>query len=232
MAFTLGTIEALRNRLRLKGVNIERKNVDGQTPLIHACNHGKLDHVRLLLEHGANPDGKDAHGNTPLCVACNGEDDDCVEILLRHGANPDISSKNGETPLHLACQDKLDEIIRLLLEYGADSNPRNKDDETPMHNLLRHPLRADEDIELDSSECLIRSLQFLLDADADPTAKDSRGNTFLHLVGMQDESNPRLAETLQECQTMIKEHMSISKKRTRLEVSEDDEPSAKRGRIV
>jgi ankyrin repeat protein len=51
------------------GVDIDRPNPDGMTPMIMALDNGYPNVARYLLEHGANPQTWDWWGRTPLYVA-------------------------------------------------------------------------------------------------------------------------------------------------------------------
>ena len=62
-----------------------------------ACNHGNLDVVKCLLDHGANIDdvgGENCNRTTSLMdAACNGHVD-VVSLLIERGA--DLSIKNTD----------------------------------------------------------------------------------------------------------------------------------------
>jgi ankyrin repeat protein len=49
-----------------RGVELETKDKDGQTPLSWATRHGHEAVVMLLLERGAELETKDKDGQTPL----------------------------------------------------------------------------------------------------------------------------------------------------------------------
>ena len=52
--------------LLARGVDANIRDNDERTPLHVASGYGKLEIVRLLLDHGANVDAMDAVGQTPL----------------------------------------------------------------------------------------------------------------------------------------------------------------------
>ena len=230
----------LRDFLKKHGDDIDLDVTDkrGLSPVTLACRCLHKECLELLLEHGAKPDAKDANGNTPLCVACNGEDIFCVEILLKHGADPNLPNSSGNTPLHVACKFKLDEIIQVLLEHGANPNARNEHGQTPLHYLLAIRLWKDNVIEYDESEKddLIFSFRHLLKAGADPTIKERLGFSVKQILARylqrKEMLYPGACVALEECQKMVNEHLSKSRKRSRSEVSEDVEPIAKRTRLA
>lgn len=53
----VGTVSKL---LQLAGVNVNCKDPDGLTPMVHAAENGHLEVVKLLLNIGARMDGEDA----------------------------------------------------------------------------------------------------------------------------------------------------------------------------
>ena len=97
---------------------------DGQTPLLIAVSQGKLDHARLLLEHGA-----EINSTTALHAAARRNDRPMVELLLAHGANVNALSASAGTPLHAlgtsypranqSASDRLN-LVKLFLDAGAD----------------------------------------------------------------------------------------------------------------
>lgn len=56
----------------------------GQTALMLAVSHGRLDMVKMLLEAGADVNIQDEDGSTALMCACEHGHTDIVKILLSH----------------------------------------------------------------------------------------------------------------------------------------------------
>ncbi|MBD5136149.1 MAG: hypothetical protein HDT39_09365 [Lachnospiraceae bacterium] len=72
----------------------------GYTPLMHACQSGSYDIVRLLVEQGADINAVSYCGFTPLFVAANSREsrsDEIVEYLIEQGADTQIECFTGET---------------------------------------------------------------------------------------------------------------------------------------
>ena len=80
--------------------------------LKYAAENGRIDVVKLLLEHGADVNARDAL----KCAAENGRID-VVKLLLEHGAN--LHAKD-EWALKVAIRYYHTEVVKLLLENGAD----------------------------------------------------------------------------------------------------------------
>ena len=99
------------------------------TPLLVACQRGRVDVARLLLDHDSEaaltPPG-DHYGRTPLSAAIgNFGGVDMLRLLLERGAAKYVRSD------HRALDNAMDvwrggdtegEMVRLLLEHGADPN--------------------------------------------------------------------------------------------------------------
>jgi ankyrin repeat protein len=95
---------AQAERLLAAGMDPNRGDVDGFTPLHLAAQQGALSAARLLLDHGARVDAVDRFGNTPLWTAvfnsrgCG----DLIALLRERGANPSHRNHSGLTPAALA----------------------------------------------------------------------------------------------------------------------------------
>ena len=94
---------------------------DTQTTLLHrVVEHGDIDLVRKLCDHGANVflDAQDGDGETPLHYAVryatSGTDVEIAEYLLEEGASPDIPDFVNVSPLQLALKKGLPEFMTLL----------------------------------------------------------------------------------------------------------------------
>ena len=95
-------------------VDINAKDVDGNTPLLQAMisrdkepqmkNEGLvLTVIRLLLNGGADPNIINKNGDAPLHLLCKGDmknsiREDCIEALLAKGANACAVDKKNNTP--------------------------------------------------------------------------------------------------------------------------------------
>jgi hypothetical protein len=61
-----------------------RASRSGFTPLHRASENGRIEVVRLLIEHGANVEMQDKYGRTPLNVASGDQRGEIKELLLEH----------------------------------------------------------------------------------------------------------------------------------------------------
>ena len=67
------------------GADIEAKDNDGWTPLMHAIHFGHIKIVETLLRSGANIEARNKNGHTPLTIATDCGNEEIVEILLKAG---------------------------------------------------------------------------------------------------------------------------------------------------
>lgn len=167
------------------------------TPLLKAAWNGSLEQINLLLERGAlikALSGKD-HGtglrqkkprwdrSTVVHLACHLHDTEVAVLqrLLEEGARIDRYDGNGHQPLHTAliserrARSTVCEVtaVSVLLAAGADPN-------VPVRGARREAtLVGDRPLHLAADHGRVADAQALLDAGADPDARDAQGLTPL-----------------------------------------------------
>lgn len=157
------------------------------TPLMVAANRASIDLVTYLLENGAAINAQSEGGYTALILAitsskemaaiyamnesANGSDPSLLVIkkLLDAGADVNISTGGGNRALQEAALHGNVEIVKLLLSKGAEVNSANTWKETA---LMSGSL----------SNGSAEVIQLLLEAGADPLAKDVDGVSALDLA--------------------------------------------------
>ncbi len=142
-----------------------------------------------------DPDGEATHDF--LIAAITRWDAAAVRRLIAAGADPDGRDSLGGTPLHAAStflgtripgqEEDAVAVFRELLDGGADPNLNhpNTANTTPLHNVLTIAvLEVDPEFSLGLGhlEVLIDVVRLLLDAGADPNARNSSGERPIDLV--------------------------------------------------
>ena len=143
------------------------------SPDIHqAARQGDVVMLNRLLDEGVFPDVQDQWGQRALHYASREGHLEVVTALLDRGADPDgLDDRNGR-PLHYTCDPN---ILTLLLEHGADIRAQYEDKSTPLHGAVLCPQQQ------------VQLARILIDAGADPDAKNDLDLTPLHLaVGYAD----------------------------------------------
>jgi ankyrin len=189
-----------------QGANSDLPDTDGFTPLQHAFLKGNQEIITTLLNAGVDLKRWNSRGLTPLHVAASMAEGDAaiVELMLQKGANPstptragveEIASKRsppGLQPLHLAAASGNLPVMRLLLKNGAALEARTDAGETPLHIAAQNANGA---------------VQALLEAGADATKKNSRGDMPLHaalrLPASGRSANPFASPTRKEALTAL-----------------------------
>ncbi|WP_341808148.1 ankyrin repeat domain-containing protein [Wolbachia endosymbiont (group E) of Neria commutata] len=87
--------------LKNKGIDINSKNILGQTALHIAVLSGNTKMVGYLLEEGADPSQQDVFGNTALHYAVPCGDVTSIKLLRKHGADSTIINLLGKKPIDL-----------------------------------------------------------------------------------------------------------------------------------
>eukprot|EP00164_Ancoracysta_twista_P011235 GFYU01017256.1.p1 GENE.GFYU01017256.1~~GFYU01017256.1.p1 ORF type:complete len:446 (-),score=87.76 GFYU01017256.1:119-1456(-) len=114
-------------------------NQCGETPLHHACRHGRYDASQFLLDSSVNPDEIDQFGGTALHIATDaGHLKLCRLLLEDYKAQGGIADIDGNTPLHRCCIQGNMEVVELLLQRRVPSAAtRNKEGLLPLQCLMR-----------------------------------------------------------------------------------------------
>jgi ankyrin repeat protein len=171
------------------GADINATDGTGTTILLSAYQNGYRELVDFLLQHGADVNRAAKDGTTPLLHVSRGKSTAQVRRLLQAGANANAATRSCETPLLAALSgqddrpDRLLERVRLLLEAGADPNAAFRhrkgticDDARPSGTT---PLM------MAAAQGWLPIVQALLDAGANPAAKNRKGHTALALAARQ-----------------------------------------------
>lgn len=166
-----------------KKVNLNRQDNDGNTALLINAVTYRDEPTELLLKAGADPNIRNEMGHTALTRAvidARGFQDK-IPTLLEYGASVSILDLEGNSPLLLAIQNRsyFAENICVAGDKQLVNRP-NKNGVTPLMAALL----------LDHSDS---NVKMLLDAGADVSASDKSGNTVLHHLANNENSEIALS---------------------------------------
>ncbi len=112
------------------GADVNARDADGYTPILHAALAGRTGAVTLLADRGGRAGTPSDDGLTALGVLVMSGDVETVGDLLSRGAGAN-HRMNGVPVLSLAVVAGDDAMVGLLLERGADSALQSDDGATP-----------------------------------------------------------------------------------------------------
>lgn len=121
-----GDMETVQQMLRLGDVNAKASQA-GQTALMLAVSHGRLDMVKALLACHADVNARDDDGSTALMCACEHGHVDIVRVLLATpGCDVTLTDHDGSTALSIALEASQNDIAVLLyahMNFGKPPSP-------------------------------------------------------------------------------------------------------------
>lgn len=128
----LGHVDRLSELLEADSSLAQTRAADGATALHLACFFGRVDAVRVLLDHDSALEAvAPSFGNvTPLHSAAAGGSAEIVRVLLEAGADPKAIQAGGYTALHSAAQLGDIPMAQALLEHGAETAIQTDDGKT------------------------------------------------------------------------------------------------------
>jgi uncharacterized protein len=163
--------DAARARSLATGVDLSTRGDKHVTLLQWALLNRSLAGMKVLLDAGADPAQAGMDGDTIVHMAAMANDASYLAELLSHGVNPNVlNSESGASPLRSALMGERDVQFHALLAAGADPDLADRLGNTPLHvaGQINEPARA-----LD-----------LLNAGADPMARNAQGVTFQRYLFM------------------------------------------------
>ena len=180
------------NALLDAGADVNSADSLGTTPLLAAMGPGRragavTDLPLRLLALGADPNARDSQGRSPLHqAAALGEGPDVIRGLLEAGADPQALASDGASPLHAGAASVDAEVLTLLLRAGVDPAGRDDGGRTPLHLAVGMSQSngwgyANHFSQPGFQPPWLPRVLALLEAGADPDARDAEGNTPLHL---------------------------------------------------
>ena len=106
--------------------DVNRRGVDGSTPLQWAVYDGNVAEVRRLLKAGANVSLANNYGATPMGLAAEVGNAEIIKLLLEAGADADSPNPEGQTALLAVARTGNVEAAELLVKHGAKVDARER----------------------------------------------------------------------------------------------------------
>ena len=131
--------DAYISRLISQGVDVNKVDEDGFTPLIIASVFCRPKTAELLLKAGADVNKSNKYG-PPLYHTVTDNCGILTKILIDHGADARwVNKRNGANLLHYASVLGADSEVYDLINAGADINGLDSDGNSPLRVLLNWP---------------------------------------------------------------------------------------------
>jgi len=147
------------------GSNVFIENNDGESPLIHAFNHGPEFASQFLIRIQKPIDRE---GNTPIFHAIRWQYPDVVQAILDTDEDTTHQNLQGNTMLHEAAHAGSSQIAVILLNAGANPNATDNIDRSPIHHAVIWGT--------------LNILKLCVEKGGDIDLKDAEGQTVLHMA--------------------------------------------------
>ena len=113
-------IEVVQYLLSLEPkLDINKKDIQGKSPLHYASLQSIFSLVELLVDNGADVNAYDYDGNTPIHLATYSTSTRSASYLIDHGADVNAENNSDQRPLDLAYQNNNETMIQFLESEGA-----------------------------------------------------------------------------------------------------------------
>lgn len=130
--------------------------------------------LKLLLKYRPDLNIESESGYTPLEHACFGKNIELVDKLIKGGAKLKTDKFSS---LHCAAMFSNYQVTKYLLENGADPNMKDASGNTPL--MTNYDCCGDGFGDGKKNNERIKTIELLLKHNADPSAKNSDGESFL-----------------------------------------------------
>lgn len=164
------------------GVEINKGDEKGKTPLIWATQKNRHKLVKLLLEYNVQLDIQDQDSKSALLWAASKKKDSTIfQLLLNAGADYKLKDKHQRDSLYLAIQNNNEQTVELLLKAGA----YNYD----------YKFEHSNNIELAAKKGNIPILEMLLVKDKIIYKAEAKGS-YLALIRASEEGHEKIVRML------------------------------------
>ena len=101
--------------LKKGGIDINKRDQEGNTALYYACQKGYRDIVALLLDNDADASCINNRSESPLHAAARSGNKEILGKLLQKGANINVTDNEGRTPLICLLDNKRTDAALFLM---------------------------------------------------------------------------------------------------------------------
>ena len=151
--------------LKRGGVDVNKRDESGNTPLIYACMKNARDLVKLLLENGADVNLGNQRDRMPLHFAAEAGSPEIIGLLTGAGADVNCTDMNGVTPLMVMAQNgRTDAALKFIQNPDIDLKLKDNDNHMAIDYATSSGLRE-----------LVKAL-----SQTEEEHTDAYGNTTLH----------------------------------------------------
>ena len=116
---------SLFTEMMAAGIEVDERDIDGNTPLMKASALGKAKFVRYLISMGADVDKRNYAGQTALHSAARAGHNEIIDILVDNGAFVNMPDLDGFTPLMFAVLSEKRFTVEHIVGRGAILEFRN-----------------------------------------------------------------------------------------------------------
>jgi ankyrin repeat protein len=120
------TLSAQKTTRAPKKEDVNRRNLDGSTPLQWAVYNGDVAEATRLVRAGADVSLANHYGATPMSLAAEVANTDMLKVLLEAGASVDSPNPDGQTALLAVARTGNVAAAKLLLDHGATIDAKEK----------------------------------------------------------------------------------------------------------
>ena len=169
-----------------KPADVNKRAVDGSTPLQWAVYEGNVAEVRRLIKAGANVSLANNYGATPMSLAAEAGNTEIIKMLLDAGADVESANADGQTALLAVSRTGNVDAAKLLIDRGAKVDAKERfGGQTPLMwaSARRHPPLMQYLISKGANvnaRSIDRDYQRHVTAEGRPKSMDSGGFTPLH----------------------------------------------------
>jgi hypothetical protein len=115
-----GRLDSLRDNLINKRENVNAVDQLGNTAVMAAVSSGRVEVLRLLMDHGANTNARNADGETALTFSIFSRQPDMANELISHGAIFDCKNATDRATFEGAKRRRLGNLLSLLSKVAVN----------------------------------------------------------------------------------------------------------------